>query len=130
MDLDCIARLDGSKQIFKIVNAEIGMNTSLHKDLCTTLCDRLLYLFENFVFGKYVCVGTVGFAVKRAEFAFIHADIGVVDVPINNEGHKPLRVKPLCYTVRKFSQGQQVSMLEYGETFLSGKAFTYCYLGY
>src|SRR3990172_618935 len=112
MNLDRIARLDGSKQIFKIVNAEIGMNTALHKNLCTALCNSLLDLLENFILCQDVGVGTVGLTVERAEFAFVYADIGIVDVPVYYKRNEPSRAKTLSHPICKLSQGQQVSMLE------------------
>jgi hypothetical protein len=63
------------------------MDTALHQYLRAALSDRLFYLLEDIVPAEHIGFRAVLGAVERAELAFIHADIGVVDIPINNECH-------------------------------------------
>ncbi len=115
MDLDGESGFNGGKEIFEIFYPEIGMHAALHEYLRAALGNRLFDLFEYFFLGQDIGLGAVRIAVEGAEGAFIHADIGVIDIAVHDEGHEPLGVEPLPHAVREFPEGEEVGLSEQGQ---------------
>ena len=116
MDLDGEAGFDGGEKILEICYAEVRVNAALHEDLGSALLERFFDLPEYFVLGEQIGLGTVRFPVKCAESAFVHADIGIVDVAVNDERHQALGMESLAHAVSEFSQGQEIGILEQNKT--------------
>ena len=99
------------KRSSKYSDAQVGMDPSLHQDLGAALGDRLLDLSEYFVLCKDIGFGTVLGPVERAELALVDADVGVIDVPVDDKGDQPLGMQTFAHAVRQFAERQQIGML-------------------
>jgi hypothetical protein len=86
------------------------------------LRDRFLDFFECFFFGKDVRVRTVSIAVERAEFAFIDANIRVVDIPVYDKRHKPFGMKTSAHSICKFAQREEVRLFKENKALVSVEA--------
>ena len=75
------------------------MNPALDHDLRAARCRRLADLRENLLHRQEIGILRILFRVERAETAFVHADIRVVDVAVDDERHRiaepppPLRIR-------------------------------------
>src|SRR6187401_2242297 len=81
-----IACLDRAEQIFVPGQRQIGIMTSLQQQLNAAYLDRLVDLAEDLVEAEYVSLIRADIAVKSAKVALRHADVRVVDVPVDDVG--------------------------------------------
>jgi len=59
---------------------------ALHQDLCATERDCLIDFFIDLIEGDHIGIVVFFGAIKRAEFAINIANVGVVNVPVNDVG--------------------------------------------
>ena len=82
-----VALLDRAEQLFVPVDAELGVVPALHEGAGAADCQRLLDLREDHLVRQDIALAHVArLAVERAEVAVRHADVGVVDVPVDDVG--------------------------------------------
>src|SRR5580658_6096841 len=78
---------NSEKSIQVPIQGQIGMMTSLQKNLRASLLLGFRDLMDDLfrlVDIAFLCIAR--FAVKSAEFAIGHADIGVIDITVNQVG--------------------------------------------
>ena len=68
-------------------NAEFRMMTALHQNLDAARGGKFVELLIQLLAREDVMIGVLLRAVERAEFAVNVADVGVVDVAIDDVGH-------------------------------------------
>ena len=110
MQMDPVTALDRAEQILVVVDAEIGMVTTLHQDAGAAERERLFDLLEDDRLRQQVPLATVaGPAVERAEVAVGHADVRVVDVAIDDERHTSRIGAPRPQRVRRSPDRHQLA---------------------
>src|ERR1700722_149015 len=118
------ALLDSAQHFFVPVNLQIGMQAALHEDAGTAKFDGLANLvvdcveFEDVTF---LCRGPLERAIKRAESAVFGAEIGVVNVAIDDVGDHALRVKLPANAISIHADADEVIGLEHLQSLLFGE---------
>ena len=77
---------DVRQQIQIPLQRKFGVMAALHQNLRSAQGERLLDLAVHFVEGDDIGVCVLFRAIKGAEFAIDIADIGIIDIAINNVG--------------------------------------------
>ena len=95
MTVDLKSFLDAGKQPFVIVDLQIRMDAALHQNSRTTESQRFFNLFIDHVIGQHVSLGVTLNAIERTESAEFFADIGVVDIAIDDVADDIVRVNAL-----------------------------------
>src|SRR4051812_24395154 len=86
VQVDLVASLDRAKEIFVVVDREVGMMAALHEQPGAAEGDRLLDLLEDDRLGQEIALPRVSWAsVERAELAIRVTDVRVVEVPVDDE---------------------------------------------
>jgi hypothetical protein len=81
-----VACLHGTKQVLVPPDRQIGVVPALQQELTAADADGLVNLAEDLVEPQHVPVGRADRPVERAEVAARHADVGVVDVAVDDVG--------------------------------------------
>ncbi len=84
------ALLDAAQHLFVPVDLEIGMQAALHQDAGAAEFDGLANLFVNRIEIEDVAFRsrwTLQRTIKRAEGAIFGAEIGVINVAVDDVGH-------------------------------------------
>jgi hypothetical protein len=113
VQVDLVARLDRTEEIFVVVDREVGVMAALHQQPSAAERDRLLDLLEDDRLRQEVALACVaGTAVERAELAVRVTDVGVVEVAVDDE-RDPRRVGlAVTELVRRPADGHEVARLE------------------
>ena len=98
-------RLDSLKQFDVPLEVEGGIHAALHQDLGAADLHQLPDLVEEGFVIKRVGVVLITCPLERAEDAFGSADIGVVDVAIDDVGSEMIPMKRPTSLVRQATQG-------------------------
>ena len=77
---------DGSEQIEVVVERQIGIHAALHEDLGASECGEFGDFLMDLFFGKGVGIVVVSIATECTEGAASSADVGVVDVAVDDIG--------------------------------------------
>src|SRR5436190_11950370 len=89
------------QQIQIPLHRQFGVMPSLHQNLSTSqrycLLDLLIYLLK----GDYISITVFLCTIKRAELAVHIADIGVVDITINDVVNDVILANVVCIAFRK-----------------------------
>src|SRR6516164_1257242 len=111
---------DVTQQIQVVVNSELGVMTALHQNLDPADCNKLINLLIDLFLVQDVVIRIFFGPIKRTKFAINVADVGVVNVAINDICHdfvsatpKGVRLRHLTPAIRKlpqFIQGQAVQL--------------------
>ena len=88
-----VARLELAQHALVPLERQVGVHAALQQDRRPLERDRLLDLRVELVGRQHVGVGVVGVAVEGAEAAARDADVGVVDVAVDDEGDLALGVR-------------------------------------
>src|SRR5882672_3446359 len=78
------AALDMRKKVQIPLHGKLGMMAPLHENLRPTERDRFLDFAVDFLMGNHVGVLVSFHAIEGAEFAINVANVGVIDVAIND----------------------------------------------
>ena len=81
-----IARLHAAEQVLVPRDRQVGVVAALQQQLVAAERDRLVDLAVDLVEAEDVAVGVPDLAVERAEVAARDADVGVVDVAVDDVG--------------------------------------------
>src|SRR4051812_29837998 len=126
MQVDLVARLDRAKEILVVVDPEVGMMTALHQKPGAAERDRLLDLLEDDGLREQVALTRVaGASVEGAEVAVRVADVGVVEVPVDDEGDAIGIRLAVADLVRRTADGNEVAGLEQGQRFGVGNPLAF-----
>ncbi len=117
--------LDGAKQIFVVVDLQIGMQAALKKNAVAAEFQHLFDFLKNFVEAENVAVLCADGAVERAEGTVLGAEIGVVDVAINLVGGDTRIVLFQAELMRGHADTNEVIGFEHVESLLFGQ----CHVG-
>src|SRR5688572_22307820 len=112
MAVNRVTRLNSRQEILVIIDLQIRMNAALHQDTGATESDRFFDLFVDHMIRKNVSLRVALYPVERTERAKLLADIGVVDVAIDDIADDIIRMPADSDAVSRFSQIEQVRVFE------------------
>ena len=107
MDMDWMMPFDVAHQLEVPLEGDVRVVSSLEEDLDPADRLALVDLGADLLEAQDVPFGVPGPAVERAELAIGDADVGVVDVPVDDVGDDVFRVLPLALGVREAAQLEQ-----------------------
>jgi hypothetical protein len=125
VDLDREPGLDGREKLLEIIDAQVGVNTALHQYLRAALRNSLFDLPEDLIPAQHIGFRAVLCPIEGAKFAFIDADVGVIDITVYDKGDEPFGVQAFAHAVRKLAEGQEIGVDEQCETFRSVQPFVF-----
>ena len=97
VNVDRVVPLDVAQQIQVPRERDVGVVAALDQNLHTAQRAQLVDLPADLLEGEHVALGVLGAAVERAELAVGDADVGVVDVAVDDVGDGVLGVEaPPC----------------------------------
>lgn len=118
MQVDPEVRFDRPEQILVPVNFQIGVQTALHENAGAAEINGLLDFGEDRLPGKDVAFLVTRRPVKRTKAAVLGAEIGVIDVPVDDVADNPLRVQFAANGVGGHANSDQIVVAEEVESFL------------
>src|SRR4051812_14135350 len=94
MQVDPVARLDRTKQVLVVVDAEIRVVAALHQETGAAERERLFDFLEDDRLRQEVALSRVaGTAVEGTEVAVRVANVGVVEIAVDDE-RDPVGIGP------------------------------------
>ena len=114
MQGDRVAGLDRGEQVLVVGDGQLGVVPALEHDLGGAPVQGLLHPLEDLLRGAPVALLVPREAVEGAEGALDDADVGVVDVAVDDEGGVALGEAPPADGVRDLADALQVAVLAGG----------------
>src|ERR1700736_4110228 len=111
--------LDRAQEILVPFDTELGMEAALHEDAGTAQLDGLPDFVEDHFLRMHVALGVAHGTVKGAETAVLGAEIGVVDIAVDDVADNAVRVQPPAHGVRGHSDADKVITVEKIDGFLA-----------
>jgi hypothetical protein len=111
MDVDRVVPLDVAHQLEIPLERDVRVVSALEQDLHAADGLALVDLGADLLEAEDVPLGVAGPAVERAELAVGDADVGVVDVPVDDVGDHALRVPAPPLRVGELAQLQEGGVL-------------------
>ena len=99
-----------AEQLLEPVNGQSRVQAPLHQQLGAVMVDQFLDLGKDGVSIKQIGVGIASITVKSAETALRIANIGVIDIAINNEGYAVVGMFVFANQVGQLADFQQISL--------------------
>jgi hypothetical protein len=106
------------------------MKPSLYKDLRAPAIYGLSDFLKKSSLTQDVSVRSVRAPVKGAEPALVYANVGVIDIAVDNERDRPAAVQLFPQIVRHHPEAEQVRAFEKGESFFFCDAGRGCFSGF
>ncbi len=103
-------RLSSRKSASNQSMLQVRVQPPLHQQLGAAALHQLLHLAEDRLVGQHVGVTRLRRAVESAELTLRLADVGVVDVAVDDEGRPVVRVLSPADGVGQLAHGQQVGL--------------------
>src|SRR6185295_2399432 len=103
--------LDVAHQIEVPLEGDVGIVSALEQDLHAADRLALVDLGADLLEAEHVALGVLRTAVERAELAIGDADVGVVDVPVDDVSDHILRVLTPALGIRQTAQLEKRSLL-------------------
>src|SRR5260370_347669 len=105
---DGVSRLNRAQQVFVPFDLEFWVQTALHQDSRAAQIKRLLNLLEDHFAGVQVTFGVPHWTIKRAKAAIFGAEIGVINIAIDNVTDPAFRMQLAAHGVGLHADGNQV----------------------
>ena len=122
VQVDRVARLDRAEQILVPVDAEVGVVTALHQHRGAAESQRLLDLLEDHRARQHVALAAVPRpAVEGAEVAVGDADVGVVDIAVDDERDLVAVGAAVAHLVGGAADGDEVARAQQRERVVVGE---------
>ena len=99
---------DRLQQILVPLDLQVGMQAALHQNTRTAQIDGLLNLVEDHVLGVHIAFFVAHGPVESAEAAILSAEIGVVDVAIDDVADHAMRVQLAADRVGRHADADQI----------------------
>jgi len=122
--VDVEASPDVGDQLAPPVREQVGVVPSLHQQLLAAQPHGLLDLAVDLVPREDVRLAVAGPTVERAEPAVRDADVGGVQVAVDDVGDASLGVQAALHRVRHAAEGEEVGLLVEEQRLLLGDALT------
>ena len=106
--VDIEARGDVRDQLAPPIRKEVGMVAALHQELAPAQAHGLFHLAVDLVPGEHVAFAVPRTAVEGAESAVGDADVGGVEVAVDDVGDPGLGIQALAHRRGHAAQSQQV----------------------
>ena len=119
MQVDGIALLDAAEKILVPLDLEIGVQPALHQDAGAAQVERLLDLGKDGFLGQNVALGVAHRPVERAEAAIFGAEVGVVDIAVDDIRDHVFRMPPATDGVSLHADADEVVGRKQIERFLA-----------
>ena len=100
------------------------MQTALHEQLCTAVIDQFLHFTENLRVAEHVGIRMHLVTVERAELTLGGANVGVVDIAINNKRNAPLPMHAMADSISQLTQSKQINIGQQEECLFSVQRLT------
>ncbi len=100
--------MQSPEQIFIPFDIKIRMKPALHQHAGTAEVDRFIDAFADLVDGMNICVRLSGPAVKRAKRADDVADVGIINVAIDDVGNDIARILSLAYLIGRKADADKI----------------------
>ena len=100
-----VRRLDRGEQLLVVLDAVVRVVAALEHHLGRAQLDRLAAAAQDLLGRVGPALGVLRRAVERAELARRHADVGVVDVAVDQVGDDVVRVAAAAHRVRRLAEG-------------------------
>src|ERR1035437_1528645 len=113
------ALLDAAEEVLVPLDFEIGVQATLHQHTGPAQVERLLDFFENRLLGQHVPFRVAHGAVERAEAAVFGAEVGVVDIAIDDVRGDALGMPLAADGIGLHADADQVVRTEQIEHFLA-----------
>jgi hypothetical protein len=107
VDVDRVVALDVAHEIQIPLEGDVRVVAALEQDLHAAYGLALVDLGADLLEAQDVPLGVPGAAIERAELAVGDADVGVVDVAVDDVGDRVLRVLAPPLVVGQLAQFQQ-----------------------
>ena len=110
-----VAPLDAREQVLVIIDLEVGVKAALHEDSRAAQGERFIDLLEDRLERLDVSFRRTHGPIEGAKRAVLRADIGVVDVAVNDVGDHAFRMQALAHGVRLEAEAEQIVGLQHVE---------------
>ena len=114
-----IALLDAAEQILVPLDLEIGVQAALHQDAGAAQVEVSWIFCEDGFLGQNVALGVAHGPVERAEAAILGAEIGVIDVAVDDVGDHVLGMPAAADGVGLHADADEVVGAKQIERFLA-----------
>ena len=122
MNGDGKAGLHPAKEIFVVVDAEVGIDAALEQDLNAAEIDGLLQLLRELVLRQRVHAAVAHGPVEIAELTGRGAGVGVVDVAVDDVRHNAVRMQRLPTQIGRAAQVEKRRRFMKLDAFIEGQA--------
>src|SRR6266536_1839949 len=92
--------VQSSKQVLVPLDIKIRMQAALHQHAGAAESDGFVDSFTDLFYRMNVCIRFSGPAIKRAKGADDIADVGIIDVAVDDVGDDITRIFSLAYLIR------------------------------
>ena len=117
VQMDGEALLDAAEEVFVPFDLEIGVQAALHEHAGAAQVEGLLDLVEDGLLRQHVAFGVAHGAVEGAEAAILGAEVGVVDVAVDDVGDDALGMPLAAHGVGLHADADEVVGMEQVEGF-------------
>jgi hypothetical protein len=116
--------LDSAEHLFVPVDFQIGMQAALHQHTGAAEFDGLANLFVDGVEIEdvaFLCRWAFEWAIEGAEGAVLGAEVGVIDVAVDDIGDRAFGMEPAAHRIGFHADADQVIGLEHLQSLLLGQ---------
>ena len=111
-----VTLLDAGEQVLVIIDLEVRVKAALHEDSRAAQRESFIDLLEDRLERLDVSFGRTHRPVEGAKRAVLRANIGVVDVAVNDVGDHAFRMEPLAHGVSLEADAEQIIGLQHVES--------------
>ena len=118
------ALFDAAQQALKPIDLQVGMQAALHQHAGAAKFNRLANLFVDGVEVEDVSLGrqlALQRPIEGAERAVLGAEVGVINVAVDDVGDNAFRMQLAAYRVGFHADADEVVGAEHFESLLSGE---------
>ena len=112
MTVNLESLFDRRKQVFVIIDLQIRMDAALHQNAGATESEGFFDLLIDDVIGQNVGFRITLHPIERAERAEFSANIGVIDIPVNDVADDVVRMETLPDGICGICEVQKIGFLE------------------
>src|SRR5262249_28527540 len=112
--------LDRPQQVLVPLDCELRMQAALHQNACASEVEGLLNFVEDHFLGVHITLGMAHGPVKGAKAAIFGAEIGVIDVAVDDVAGDSFRMQLTARLVGSHADSDEVVAPEQVDRFRPG----------